>query len=151
MLQSLTGRAFATVTLLGSLTAGMTIGTQSAGAASFQQWSSMCGKWVNDVSKVDSQIQRDNSGARIWLNIEIDFAALAVDGRHITSQCATSPDRTLNTLMRNYGNALYAAGVSCASWASTNGTSYSVACINGITREKSLQNSTSNRMQQILG
>jgi hypothetical protein len=95
-------------------------------------------------------ITQDTSSSR-KLNfqyLEIDFASLAADGNRIKS-CVSSPDRTLNNLLKQYGSALYETGYSCTMWAASSGKNYTSACLNGLRNEKSLQTRVMNRIQYV--
>lgn len=121
----------------------------TASAASWGTWHSSCAKWILDIPKVDSQIQTDLSKTNYEF-LTIDFAELAVDGRHIGA-CAPSPDAALNSLDDRYGAALYSTGLSCSQWSSAGGRGSLSTCFAGIKREKSLETQVLNRISAIEG
>jgi hypothetical protein len=118
----------------------------TASAASWGTWHTNCAKWILDIPKVDSQIQTDLSKTNYEF-LTIDFAELAVDGRHI----GACTDATLNSLDHRYGAALYATGLSCSQWASSGGRGSLSTCFAGIKREKSLETQVLNRISTIEG
>lgn len=120
-----------------------------AGAASWRDWHASCAKWILDIPKVDSAIETDTSHTN-YTYLEIDFAGLAADGRHIET-CSPSPDSTLTSLDRRYGGELHSTGVACAEWASSRGRASIGTCYSWIEREKSLQTQLENRIQVIEG
>ena len=120
-----------------------------AGAASWGNWQKGCGKWLLDIPKVDSQIESDTSDTN-YTYLEVDFAELAVDGRHIKA-CTPSPNAALNSLDIRYGGDLYSTGFVCAEWASSRGRSLAGTCLTWIGREKSLETQVENRIKVIEG
>jgi len=120
-----------------------------AGAASWTAWHASCAKWILDIPKVDSAIETDTSNTN-YVYLEIDFAGLAADGRHIET-CSPSPDAALTSLDHRYGEALHSTGLACANWASSRGRASISGCYAWIEREKSMETQVENRLQAIEG
>lgn len=113
-------RLLTSIVVMMSMTPFILLTTSApSGAASWSKWQQVCGKWILDIPKVDSQIETDTSTTN-YTYLEIDFAELAVDGRHVTA-CTPSPDAKLNSLDVRYGSALYSTGLTCAEWAASKG------------------------------
>ena len=125
------------------------LSSAQADAATWNQWQRTCTKWVLDVSKVDSSIKVDTARLN-FTYLTVDFAGLAIDGRHIKA-CNISPDRVFNSLLVKYGGALYIAGYGCATWAASKGQTSFSPCYQSILKEKSIENQVSNRAAALQG
>jgi hypothetical protein len=125
------------------------VASTPAGAASWTQWQGTCAKWVLDIPKVDAGIKVDTAQLN-FTYLTIDFASLAIDGKHIKA-CHTSPDRTLNSLLTRFGGALYIAGYRCALWSSAKGRISASPCYGSLLQKKALEAQLNNRMAVLVG
>ena len=135
---------FTTVVPMVSLTS-----STPSGAATWTHWQATCSKWVLDVAHVDSSIRRDTSTLNLTY-LTIDFAGLAIDGKHVRS-CGTSPDRVLNSFLVNYGTALYSAGFQCDIWALSKGQRSFTPCYQTLSHEKTIERQVNGRMATLEG
>ncbi len=138
------------VVVVASFVPAFSIATSSAaGAATWQSWNQSCFKWILDIGKVDSAIKTDTA-ALSYRYLVIDFASLAIDGKHI-KVCPSSPDGKTNALVKNYGSALYSTGYRCDIWAITKSNAQFNVCFGWLAREKALENQLTNRLTALFG